>query len=38
MHYCALTIDKIKLLITRNLKDYKKSQTKTLSPEQFFVG
>ena len=38
MHYCALTIDKIKLLITRNLKDYKKSQIKTLSPEQFFVG
>jgi predicted nucleic acid-binding protein len=36
-HYCALTNDKIKLLITRNLKDYKKSQIKTLSPEQFFV-
>ncbi len=35
-HYSALTIDKIKFIITRNLRDYKKSQIKAISPEQLF--
>ncbi len=36
-HYSALTNDKIKVIITRNLKDYKKSQLQVLSSEQLFA-
>ncbi len=33
-HYCALTIDNIEFIITRNLNDYKKSQIPVIGPEQ----
>ena len=36
-HYCALTIDKITNIITRNKRDFKKSQVKVLSPEELFT-
>lgn len=35
--YSALTVDKIKNIITRNLRDYKKSQIKAIGPEQLFI-
>ena len=35
-HHSALTVDKMKFIITRNLRDYKKSQIKAISPDQLF--
>ena len=35
-HYCALTIDEIKLIITRNIKDYAKSKIPVSGPETIF--
>ena len=35
-HECALTEDYIKYIVTRNLKDYKKSKIKAVGPEQVF--
>lgn len=35
-HQSALTISKIKFIITRNLRDYKKSQIEALSSEELF--
>ncbi|MFA6261731.1 MAG: PIN domain-containing protein [Bacteroidia bacterium] len=37
-HHSALTVDKIKFIITRNLRDYKKSKIKAISPEQLFTN
>lgn len=36
-HYCALTIDNIECIITRNLKDYKKSRIPVIGPEQLSI-
>ena len=33
-HFCALSESKIKHLVTRNLKDYKKSQINVFTPEE----
>jgi predicted nucleic acid-binding protein len=35
--YSALTVNKIKNIITRNLRDYRKSQIKAIGPEQLFI-
>lgn len=35
-HYAALTIDEIKLIITRNIKDYSKSKIPVAGPEMIF--
>lgn len=35
-HFCALSIENIDGLITRNQKDYKHSQIKVYSPEELF--
>lgn len=35
--HCAQTVDKMKHIITRNLRDYKKSQIKAIGPEQLFI-
>lgn len=34
-HYCALTEEKIKYLVTRNIKDYKHSEIDVITPEEF---
>ena len=34
----ALTEDKIKFIVTRNLRDYKKSQIKAIGPEELFAN
>ena len=33
-HYCAITNENIKFIITRNLKDFKKRQLPLIGPEQ----
>ncbi|MEK6783084.1 MAG: PIN domain-containing protein [Bacteroidota bacterium] len=35
-HFSALTIDEIKLIVTRNLKDYSKSKIPVSGPEMIF--
>lgn len=37
-HQSALTVENVKFIITRNLKDYKKSQIKAISPDQLFIN
>lgn len=36
-HQSALTISKMTCIVTRNLKDYKKSQIKAISADQLFL-
>ena len=35
-HFSALTVDEIKLIVTRNLKDYSKSKIQISGPEMIF--
>lgn len=35
-HECALTIQNLECIVTRNLRDYKKSRIRAISPEQLF--
>ena len=35
-HFSALTVDEIKLIVTRNIKDYSKSKIQVSGPEMIF--
>lgn len=36
--YCAMTVNQISYIVTRNIKDFKSSEVKVLTPDEFCVA